>query len=692
MPFVTTQRTEDETDREVEQLELAIKKRKRLEPDAAGSKHYTQTLTQIDFVSPIPFVASPHDFDKENYSPAPSKLRKKVYGKAYNRPESPRIGMEHRVRQVTKRHEPPPTPETPRKQIAREIPSSQSPATPLSFRGSPSYRETDVDTPTRFRHNSSSPLRLPTLPREPLRNLDPPRLVIEDTYESSSSELHTQATNTPLSIYSDPKIDGLPLTATQSTTSNRISSTNPTTSGSDCYPNIEKDSISSGTQLRSSIKTVRFTDQLSTAHTTSTVPLDLEIGDSDANSDDDLDLEFEIIGDDTQAAFERATSSAELEIVENDMKGTTSRGTIDRGQESSASVLKSDSCIVYQREGRSQNNTQFDSQRLSTQHIQNMATRTDSSDVFVSLPPDEVQAILSRLQCHVSRDCAFPASVVRLWVYETTPKSTLQYVFSIGTAKSPHDLQNAHGIGNQVVNSVDIADKYAYEIWQAYELADPMSLEALQSNHWLEVPPSRFSWVRPAVLDRLMANLMYPLFEEEVIVSSSEPQSDSQDAEAQLYSTMLQFSEPAGPSEDAPEAEQLREAENDELDVPTQIISQRDHCLGGHKGTIDELPRPSQATTVDMTQSPSRSQFTRGTSPILGEETTLIPESPAKSCMPALPTSQQQWQNAPLPFPLSSSSDQVVHMLPDSLLNEGSSLAVPPTFVEDSEAESDLDG
>jgi hypothetical protein len=249
----------------------------------------------------------------------------------------------------------------------------------------------------------------------------------------------------------------------------------------------------------------------------------------------------------------------------------------------------------------------------------------------------------------------------------------------IGSEKRPNEIRDEEGVGNAEFNAeASDSSNYAYEILELYELADPLPWAQLHANEWLKNPPSKWSWVRPAVVDRLTANLKPPLFiryalAEAIPASSS---TDTEEAEAQLLNTMIQFTEPASRTDSSSTnaGENRISLENPSLPTPRRQSSQVSH--------------PSQASTASFndTQSP-RSQ-------LLAEVVWESPSRPVPSSTPTfgLPTPRKQdFQGSDTILPYSLDSSQLLtrsQMLPASLLSD--SVPGPPLFIQDTDDEEDL--
>lgn len=531
--------------------------------------------------------------------------------------------------------QPPPTPQ---RVIKLEIPSSQSPATPPSFslRSTGKTRsmlgEGSIDTPipfklTRNTNVNSSPRRIP-------------KLEVKDTFDSE------QASNPPSSASkrtSPAKSVRFALSSTMRT------SPSPAIKRESDVP-LQSEVSGLGTPSRNlNVKT--------------------EILDSDADSDDDgsiVDGEtderthqpscYDELGPETQLETDRLLTLPES-------NGTTTGSEQEARQEVNEDISE-------------ENTTQgLESQRLSTQFVDCMAPRTMKSDIIISIHPQHVTNIVNRSKDHEFRSWPIPQGVSRLWIYETRPTSELRYMAVISEAKTPGEITDLRGLGNASFNAQSGGlMRYAYEILELYELADPLSLTKLREKEWISSPPQKYAFVRPAVLDQLIANLKPPLFVSTPASQDnpSSPLTISQEAEAQLLSDVREQTN--WQSASSP----YRQPHLTSAPVtPTKPLSSY----------------PSQATTVDLTPSqpvPS--------SPFRGE---IVHDSPIRECpsstpiqLPPLRRDAEEHDETPAEseleslVPFSIASSQLLtksQMLPESLLND--SVPEPPPVIADSEDE-----
>ncbi|POS82468.1 hypothetical protein EPUL_006633 [Erysiphe pulchra] len=308
--------------------------------------------------------------------------------------------------------------------------------------------------------------------------------------------------------------------------------------------------------------------------------------------------------------------------------------------------------------------TQFtEYMRLSTQNLAQIAPRTSESDIFMSIDPQRVKEILNRERNHETRRYKLPPPVNRVWLYERHPVCAVKYMAEIGSLKSPGDILNEDGIGNKEFNLRKSTDSWcAYEILQIYELSDPLTLEDLKSKEWLKKAPMPMKWTKipPAVADELVANLKNPIFNDSISPDTERPSSRiTYDASTKTPSN-TDKSLPLGDS-NMSDLCPLRDNEKIEVDqYPLQIKSE----------FKKEYPS-SQATTVDLSpvNTPRQQSFE-----IVCETPTQLEIASNTAILPSIqPIEFSRDVNHRNPAPFSMASSQLLtesQLLPDSLLND----------------------
>ncbi|EPE25450.1 hypothetical protein GLAREA_01362 [Glarea lozoyensis ATCC 20868] len=781
---------EDERDEETgfdateeqDMVEKASRKRSRKRRKTTGDgpsatpQYHTQTITQLDWS-----FSSAYDEEEDVTAEEPSKgenakglpteqQEEEPERDIFNRPTSSQSKPLRKSKRVTESKNKSPTkpqlepkanpsysmppPQTPRRRLPREIPSSQSPATPISGTRTPLREHPINSTPIPFSTGR-------TLHSSPLKR---PPLVVQDTFETTT-DTSTQIRSTPSKRSSPAKSVRFYIPEEQSNGSGVEENLNTADAGDDHHPlspSYEKGS-----------------DIFQQSNTPGPQPF-AEIQDSDAEEYEEQDDESQV--EDLAASSpthdlepvndqvhieQTAVVSAEEALVDGESSadrdsGSTlvtdsvipNTGTDDGGAETcygeigletqfgfdqlhTSSVDKNipsghDVLTEEADQPSSQSSmirTQMESQRLSTQQVYAMKPRTIDSDIFISVAHTQVLEFLDRSRDHLTRAWEIPPRTSRIWMYEPKPASILRYMAEIGPIKRPGHLTNEDGKGNADFNKKKASSKWtACEIIEIYELADPLSLSRLQASEWLMQGPRKFDRVPPAVLDQLMANLMAPIFataEDEILPSS---RTDTQEVEAQLMSTTQQYhgssaqnSSTSVPLSSMPSSPPLKyqvKTVVGHVDRSSRDISTAsEHSTESHRSNISALEivtesledeeripssqhstprkgtqiRPSQATTVDLTQTQDLTPRQQSPNEVVFESPVRVARSSSPLRLPTPRKSHNREQEAPESLvPFSMASSQLLNRmeaLPDSLLAD--SVFVEPPFVVDSD--DDLD-
>jgi hypothetical protein len=642
------------------------------EPSSSPQFH-TQTLTQLNRIyksAPEEEGRSIFDVPSSSQSAKPPKSVKAPARKAK------KAAIAEPPEKSPAREMSPP--QTPHRILPGEIPSSQSPGTPLSIhsRGSTGRRsplnEMSINTPIPFNTNSKpqgDPSQLPKLevqnssesgthpsqfsriPSTPSKRSSPAksvRFALPDVKEEVDDDQDEEPTSPTINLESNP------YRASQSQSSS-VKSMRTEILDSDAESEGE---VEVRDQLPASTAQVEEKEIIEQEGEEET-----ELQDHTPPENDDQHAEtnscYGEIGAETQFEAERIIDSPRLSG-----NAPATQAPADSDSE------------------RFQERTQMmESQRLATQYIHTMAPRTASSDIFISLPPQHVLDILGRARDHIIRAYSFPPTVCRIWIVETKPVSALKYLAEIGPAKRPGQILDERGIESAKFNT-RAGSWTAYEILQLYELSDPLPWAKLKANEWLNEPPKKFSKVGPAVADQLVANLKTPLFHTEPDTPASSS-TDTQEAEAQLLSTIKQFT-PLGPSSPPPSQPQSTQFIKPEIANHDASSSYATPRTNGKMA-----PPASQATTVDLsqTQTPKHQSVVE----VVWESPTRpVPSStPLKFPTPLAEGSQSHGLESIVLYSMASSQLLTKsQLLPNSLLEE--SVPALPLFIQDSDGEEEL--
>ncbi|KAK4224006.1 hypothetical protein QBC38DRAFT_486359 [Podospora fimiseda] len=143
-----------------------------------------------------------------------------------------------------------------------------------------------------------------------------------------------------------------------------------------------------------------------------------------------------------------------------------------------------------------------------------MAPQVSKADIIISIHPKHVENIASRVKNHEFRKYLLPAEVRQLWIYETSPASSVKYVATISAGKQPGEIRDPNGLRNDEFDQgrLDGLVKYAYEILKLEVLKTPISLSDLKENGWLNGPPQKYCYVKESMrkaLDTVETTLVF---------------------------------------------------------------------------------------------------------------------------------------------------------------------------------------
>jgi len=126
--------------------------------------------------------------------------------------------------------------------------------------------------------------------------------------------------------------------------------------------------------------------------------------------------------------------------------------------------------------------------------------KTSHADIFMSIKPEHITNIASRLKNHEYRRYLLPSSVHRIWFYTSAPISSIHYVARISRGKVPGKVPEDGGIGNEEFNAGKVS-KYGYEILELWKLERPISLQHAKAEGYLRGPPQKYCWVPQVVVE-----------------------------------------------------------------------------------------------------------------------------------------------------------------------------------------------
>ncbi|TRX94348.1 hypothetical protein FHL15_004815 [Xylaria flabelliformis] len=325
----------------------------------------------------------------------------------------------------------------------------------------------------------------------------------------------------------------------------------------------------------------------------------------------------------------------------------------------------------------------LESQRLPLDSIRALGPQTPHSDIMVSLHPEHIAKIVDRSKNHEFRAWKIPQPVSRIWIYITRPECELKYMCRFSEAKVPGEIEDDEGVGNIEFNQGKKSAKFAYEILQVYELNNPVSLDEMKRKGWVKGAPQKYTYIPPAVVGELTANLRCALFEDKPQSQSASHQgvSESQELKAQLQS-------------DADYSTQHYSEETmDEIIPASQTPRKNSESSKGEANTQD-FARPTLSrifSTSSSTGLPPFPPSQRQRNLVRASQATTVSQASSSPVMTPRRTGRH-----PIPLPSSSPTAlRRIHsslrssqfpttsqMLPDSLLNDD--IQEPPPIIWDS--------
>lgn len=110
--------------------------------------------------------------------------------------------------------------------------------------------------------------------------------------------------------------------------------------------------------------------------------------------------------------------------------------------------------------------------------------------IFISIKPEFTKRIEIGEKNYEFRKYIPKESFDKLYVYETTPTCSLNYILTIDKVVEYPNKINEKGYGNDDFNNGLKKSKYAYHILRVEKLDNPISLKALKSKFEFTAPQS----------------------------------------------------------------------------------------------------------------------------------------------------------------------------------------------------------
>ncbi|KAF3026480.1 hypothetical protein E8E14_012988 [Neopestalotiopsis sp. 37M] len=406
---------------------------------------------------------------------------------------------------------------------------------------------------------------------------------------------------------------------------------------------------------------------------------------TNGQDDDDVDQE-----DDNENIRPRKTTPPVQDFADDIIEQTPSRTPRPRPRDVERTEHEEEFT-----QGYTQGYTQgMESQRVPLETIKATGPITDRSDIIISIYCEHVENMTKRSKTHEFRDWKIPETVHRVWIYIPRPVSELRYMCTLGPAKTAGQIHEG-GVGNAEFNQGMMKrSKFAFEVLGMYELNNPVSNQVMRQNGW-PTAPQKFSYVPPAVVGQLTSNLRCALWDEgaeEEMIHSSLNVTESQEVAQQIRS-------------DIDRATQLESSDQAEVIPSSQSPPSAARNRGSRRGSsVFARPALPKTATASSARSLPSSQSQRNRREIRPSQATTISQmsssphgSPGKSVpLPHMITARRSET-----IQLRESSSVLTHehslrssqfptksqMLPDSLVH--GDIQEPPQIIWDSEDESD---
>ncbi|KAK3687599.1 hypothetical protein B0T22DRAFT_132827 [Podospora appendiculata] len=155
-----------------------------------------------------------------------------------------------------------------------------------------------------------------------------------------------------------------------------------------------------------------------------------------------------------------------------------------------------------------------------------MTPGSPRGDIIISIHPQHVANIVSRVKNHEFRSYLLPSTVKRLWIYETSPTSSIRFIATVSQGKRPGEIQDPSGLKNDEFDLGELESRaqFAYEIQKLEELPTAYSLDDLKRRGWLNGAPQKYCFVKPAMDEALKTTPLKLVFDSAVAVAVAAPQ------------------------------------------------------------------------------------------------------------------------------------------------------------------------
>ena len=112
--------------------------------------------------------------------------------------------------------------------------------------------------------------------------------------------------------------------------------------------------------------------------------------------------------------------------------------------------------------------TKWDNQEVGSTGIS--ANQVVDTDIVLAIKPEFVEAIRTQEKNYEYRKYEIKPTVTRFWLYETEPINAIRYVINVGPVKTPGQVQDPSGLGNDDFDKGLKESKYGFPILEMRQL------------------------------------------------------------------------------------------------------------------------------------------------------------------------------------------------------------------------------
>ena len=134
------------------------------------------------------------------------------------------------------------------------------------------------------------------------------------------------------------------------------------------------------------------------------------------------------------------------------------------------------------------------------------------TDIILAIKPQFAEAIRSQEKNHEYRKYQVRSTVIRFWLYETDPVNAIRYVITVGSPRTPGQVNDPSGLGNDDFDKGLKKSKFGYPILTMDRLNKPI-LQKDMKRLIGQTPPLRYEYASAELLNRYPANTMHRIFE-----------------------------------------------------------------------------------------------------------------------------------------------------------------------------------